>query len=667
MKPPTQDYRVNIAAELLPVAEQFFGAGNYRSAAVVCRKILDHLPGFVPALRIMGAAHHLMGLSSEALKWFREVVEREPEAPSAWSNLGVTHRARGSFTEARRCFEQALALDPCFADAWNNLGTVLEGENRSSAMICYRRALHFDPEHVTACNNLGRCFMGQQMVTEAETWYRRSLELFPQQPETLIRLGEVLEQAADVDGAAEAYGKSLELRQDAVVTLRRATLLPVIIPSGEEITPLRERVLLELERFETGGLRIEKPWERGRIFFYLSYHGLDDRRFHEALARIYRSSSPELTWTAPHVTRARPTGGRVRIGFISRFFFSHTIAKLNIGLIEAIDRNRFHVTVFLVDSGRRDGMTERFSRAADRFITLTGDIPSIRRKIAEKELDILFYTDIGMEPVTYFLAFSRLSRIQCVTWGHPATSGIDTIDYFISHEECETTRSRDSYTEQLFCLSSEAAPACYAWPDLKPSDRSRSEFGLSPSGTLYLCPQPLFKIHPDFDGILARILDQDPTGIIVFLRGVAPRAETLLKGRLEKSLGRNMQRICFLDPLPFQDYLALVALADVVLDTPHFSGGSSTVEALATGAVVVTLPSPYLKGRLTFAWYRRIGVTDCIADSADDYVTKAVRLGSDRDFREEVRSRIRSRIDRLFDDRRMVRELEEFFVRSVDG
>ena len=37
-----------------------------------------------------------------------------------------------------------------------------------------------------------------------------------------------------------------------------------------------------------------------------------------------------------------------------------------------------------------------------------------------------------MSPTTYFLAFSRLAPVQIASWGHTETTGIDTIDYFLS-------------------------------------------------------------------------------------------------------------------------------------------------------------------------------------------------------------------------------------------
>ena len=37
----------------------------------------------------------------------------------------------------------------------------------------------------------------------------------------------------------------------------------------------------------------------------------------------------------------------------------------------------------------------------------------------------------------FYLAFARLAPIQITTWGHSETSGIDTVDYFVSSKYFE--------------------------------------------------------------------------------------------------------------------------------------------------------------------------------------------------------------------------------------
>ena len=95
----------------------------------------------------------------------------------------------------------------------------------------------------------------------------------------------------------------------------------------------------------------------------------------------------------------------------------------------------------------------RFIRAqADTYVDLPATLPPARQRIAELGLDVLIYADLGMEGFTYSLAFSRLAPVQCAMWGHPSTSGIWAIDYFISSALAETADAQTNYTEKLVAL-----------------------------------------------------------------------------------------------------------------------------------------------------------------------------------------------------------------------
>ena len=59
-----------------------------------------------------------------------------------------------------------------------------------------------------------------------------------------------------------------------------------------------------------------------------------------------------------------------------------------------------------------------------------------------------------MNSETYMLACCRLAPIQMNTWGHSETSGIDTLDYFMSSRYYETETAQDNYTEKLIRLDS---------------------------------------------------------------------------------------------------------------------------------------------------------------------------------------------------------------------
>jgi protein O-GlcNAc transferase len=98
-----------------------------------------------------------------------------------------------------------------------------------------------------------------------------------------------------------------------------------------------------------------------------------------------------------------------------------------------------------------------------------------------------------------------------------------------------------------------------------------------------------------------------------------------------------------------------------VLDSIHFNGMNTTLQAFAVGTPVVTLPGRFQRGRHTQAMYRKMGIHDCIARDPQDYVDIAVRVGTDGSYAHDLRERILSRNQVLYEDPRVVSEFERFF------
>jgi predicted O-linked N-acetylglucosamine transferase (SPINDLY family) len=81
----------------------------------------------------------------------------------------------------------------------------------------------------------------------------------------------------------------------------------------------------------------------------------------------------------------------------------------------------------------------------------------------------------------------------------------------------------------------------------------------------------------------------------------------------------------------------------------------------------VTWPKHLQRGRHTQAMYRRMELTDCVAQSAQDYIDIAVRIGTDPDYRQSLRRTILERNAVLFENRQVVTEFERFFETALEA
>ena len=316
--------------------------------------------------------------------------------------------------------------------------------------------------------------------------------------------------------------------------------------------------------------------------------------------------------------------------------------------------------------GKKDYISEAIDRAADTVVTLTRNLKKDRQIIGGEELDILFYPDIGMDPYTYFLSFARFAPVQAVSWGHPDTTGIPNIDYFISSALLELPEASSHYSERLIRLAH--LPTYYFRPDTPENPLTRNDLGLPREGHLYVCPQNLFKFHPGFDATLGDLLRRDPDGYLILIDDArGGHWKRLLSDRFRLSLGDVIERIIFIPHMPGEKFLGLLTLADVVLDIPTFSGGNSSFEALAMGTPIITWPQDFMRGRVTAALYKQMGLHELIATDADSYLSLALRLVQDIDFKRRMQADIKANVDKLYKRPESVREMESFFIAAYDA
>ena len=607
---------------------------------------------------------HRSGDEMRAIEIYRQIVGLEPDHPDFFYVIGNLAHCIGELEFAILLMNQAIQNMPARSQYYQCLGEIYKDQSKyNQAHQCFQKAQKLDSARPDTLVALGNMAYLHGNLNDAEMNYLKALELEANTENAFIGLGNLYKEQGKFEEATNCYSKSLSLKSNPGVEIKNALLLPVICDSRKSIKTVRDRLEKKIAQLKHTNIQLTDPYlQVGTTCFHLAYHGLGNRAIQESISSFYIKICPELAWKSKEAIKSGEENSKVTVGFISRFMRRHTIGYLNYGIIKHLNRDRYRVIV-LRFPGKADDISNAIQFAADEVVDLPENLKKARRIIAERALDILFYLDIGMDSLTYFLAYSRLAPVQCTTWGHADTTGIPNIDYYLSSVHAEPSNAQQHYSEQLLLM--DRFPMYCFFPDLPNESVSRADVGLPIGYNLYMCPQSLFKFHPDFDGIIKAILKKDPEGMLVLFEGKHPSWSAFLSDRFARTMPEVMDRIHFHPRVPREEFLSVVNLADVILDTIHFNGGYTSLLCLGCGVPIVTMAGQLMRGRMTQALYMQIDLHECIVEDEQSYVDLAVALATDKFRNSKLRRKIKDRSHSLFEDMNAVHELERFFEWSL--
>ena len=403
--------------------------------------------------------------------------------------------------------------------------------------------------------------------------------------------------------------------------------------------------------------------------FPLSYYGLNNSKLFKSISKLFLHLCPDLNYISANIDISH-NDKKKRIGFISENIDSnHSVAKDRLGIIRLLSRTKFTVFGFMFKNPSEKLGNIMYTSFDKCIILEKNNLTEIRKIIESLNLDVLVYCDLGMSPKTYYLAHSRLAKIQLTTWGHSDTSGIENIDYYVSSKYYETEKAQNYYSEKLIKLDSLCTfyynpLITYGYKECH--QLSRNALGLSTKYNIYFCPHSLFKLHPSFDAIIKNILKKDKNGLILFIRKSS--AVEAIMNRFDKTMNANqLMRIRFLEKKNVHYYYHYIVNSDVILDTHPFGGCNTSLESFALKKPVVTLPSNTINGRFTYGFYNKIGVTDLIAKNNKDYVNIAIKLTTDKEYCKKIVDKIAEKSDSLFNEHKSVSDWENMLESLIDN
>ena len=678
-------------------AQDAFARGDFEAA-------FDRATRTIAANSAHAQAHALRANAALKLERWRDAIidltwllERQPDhvgirrnLSTCWMRVGNRHKDKHELPAAESAYRTALAIDASNHHAHFNFGMfALETQHVQESIHHLRIAAQANPGDTRVALKLAEAQIAAGDNTSA-------IELLQDiarrggSSEELQQCGRLLLDASSTDAAMATALRLLETGPDTGEWLRefcrQLRKNSLLAESRQLLGELRARTdndekrlridiaaALGLPNTYTGKSELQKvradygarldeltrtyPPERvARIApnpeallwdnFLLAYQGENDC---ELQGKFGTWLSASLQALLPQFAQANQPGARAkpRLAMVSSRFHKCTVGSYFTSWVEFLAQAGWELLLVHVGD-TRDALTLRLANAAQGEIALSGNLENAARALQALEADIIVYPEIGMDLRTIGLAALRLAPVQVSAWGHPDTTGLPTIDAYLSCAEMEPANAAEHYTETLLALPGLGTRyLSHPVPDPVP----RMQIGLPETGTLYLVPQSLFKLHPDNDSVYVDIARRDPTAVFVLFDTRESGAREVFDARIARTFAAagigSAKRWLFLPPRERADYLRVNMACDVMVDTLHFSGGNTSLDALHAGLPIVTCPGALMRGRQSMAMLRHLGVHELIVDSPQRLAELAVEVAHDPARRDALGKRIHSGLPEL--------------------
>ena len=537
----------------------------------------------------------------------------------------------------------------------------LQNKNYSKSIELFNKILGHFPENLSVLRNLLHAYAFSGDFQNAENTIKKVLKLNEKEPYVYQFYASILKSQDKIDEMINLIEEGLSKNlMNPKWKYQKELLFPVVVKDNNEIDKFRVKINNCYDQILENSEQLD--YDNDQVIqtphYESSYNQHDNLKLNiksvKALRKIYRELNENCVVE-------KKENEKIKIGFISEFFTDHTIGKLFKNIIFSLDQSKFNI--FILHS-KKTKVSDLFNEFINK--EKNGILKNIRlpEKLNEKinffkneKFNILFYPDIGMSIEMYYLSLIRLAKHQIMSWGHPETTGSESIDFFLCSKSLITDETSKSYSEKLLLMNH--LPMIYEVPKIK---QKIDDTELSKKN-IYSCPQTMFKFHPDFDNILAEILKKDKKGVLYLIKDNNKIYFNKLIERFKKINFFDLDRVIFLDPLIRDNYINHLGTSSVLLDPLYFGAGNSFHESMVYGTPTVTMPTKFIKSRIVSAAYIQMEIDNPpIVKNKNEYVELAIEIANKKNLLEIKKYYQKKAMEKLFNTAKAGEEFNQILL-----
>ena len=438
----------------------------------------------------LGECYRLLGRYEEAREQFQLALKLNNEYYSAMYNLGLTYqKQRETWDVAINHFQRIVnasqvksnsVLDTIGSESKIRQCDLLQAQNKFNlSLLCWEDGQRMFPQNNIIHNELGNLYTQFGNYEAALQCYITASQLGSSI--AVVNAAHILELQGYLYESKLMFENAIQMAVELSLPqyhlrVRLATITPRIMPSlAAELVDIRTSIEKELDvllNFPPESIVVDNspPLHYGfTLGFYYLFHGYNNKNIKSKLYHVYTRLCPALvqghfmdsTNTGTYNNRENdvvvtqyidassvdqsPTTvtKHLKVGFLSRYFTrNHIVGVLCNSFLPSLQsdlQDKVHIYVYHIsdhtvsDLVVEDPTLLELVRGVYQYTTVPIHIGAASQQISQEKLDVLVFPEIGFDPMTYFMAYSRLAPVQCAWHGHPSLTHSHSLTHSLTH------------------------------------------------------------------------------------------------------------------------------------------------------------------------------------------------------------------------------------------
>ncbi len=672
-------------------AELYYAQGQLSEAIACCREALSLQPNWAPTYVTLANILQAQGKISEAINLYYQAIEFNPDLSQAHVNLGSMFYRQGKLEEAIACYRKAIQLQPEMAVAYWNLAKVWQKMGKSEeAIASQQKALELNPSLGGVEFNLreGYRLAEEGKLGEAIAVWQAAIKLKPDLAEAYGQIGITLRNQGKFSEAIQHLKKAIEIEPDYATAHQH---LCGILRDGNNYAVAREAVnkysqecrevdpimtaIYMISTYQVSGLNeiakdrffeleaklrediniVKKSVELkslyGNFLFSVPYLR-DDIKANSHLYKLVSKAYTQLRFQSKYNHQQKfanyefSKSRKLKVGFISSHFFRHSVGWCSLDLIRELGKLNTETYVYSTERLKVDDQTHKFSQAANKLYVPKkypqgiADIREIIGEIEQDKVDILIDLDSLSLPINTDIISHQPAPI-CISWLGFDAPYISSENYFLCDWHTHP-QDRDKYYVEKLVRMPDSFVAVSGFQRIESSQanlRKSQRIGLDQ--IVYLCLAPGRKFNRDLVKAQVSILKQVPNSILIH-KGLGD-VEVFQAAYHQACQAEDVSihRIKFMDRFSTEEeHRTIYSLADILLDSYPYNGGTHTLEALWFNLPVVTYAGEQFLSRMGYSFLESLDIKLGVSWSWEEYIDWGVKLGQNSNLRQEFIDRL---------------------------